>query len=203
VSFEALTELVSASPWTYAFVLAIAAVDALFPLVPSETTAIAAGVLAGAGDLSIALVIAAAATGAFVGDTASYGLGRGLGERVGGRLLPPRRRAWAERSLAARGGALIVGARFVPGGRTAVTLTAGLIGMAARRYLRLAGLAAVLWASYAALLGYVGGRAFQDHPWQGLVLALGAAAVLALAVELARRLAARLRTGAPAACAAC
>ena len=202
-SFESLAELVSGSPWTYAFVLAIAAVDALFPLVPSETTAIAAGVLAATGDLSIAFVIAAAATGAFIGDTSSYALGRGLGERIGSRLLPPRRRAWAERALGARGGALIVGARFVPGGRTAVTLTAGLVAMAARRYVRLVALAAVLWASYASLLGYLGGRAFEEHPWRGLVLALVAAAALALAVELVRRLVARLRAGAPAPCAAC
>jgi membrane-associated protein len=202
-SFESLAELVSGSPWTYAFVLAIAAVDALFPLVPSETTAIAAGVLAGTGDLSIALVIAAASAGAFIGDTGSYGLGRALGDRFGSRLLPQKRRAWAERALAARGGALIVGARFIPGGRTAVTLTAGLIAMAARRYVRLAALAAVLWASYASLLGYIGGRAFEEHPWWGLGIALGAAAALALAVELLRRLVARLQRPALAPCGAC
>ena len=202
-SFESLADLVSGSPWTYAFVLAIAAVDALFPLVPSETTAIAAGVLAATGDLSIAFVIAAATAGAFIGDTSSYGLGRSLGDRVGSRLLPRKRRAWAERALDARGGALIVGARFVPGGRTAVTLTAGLIAMPLRRYVRLAALAAVLWASYAALLGYVGGRAFEEHPWRGLVIALVAAAALALGVELVRRLVARLQRPALAPCGAC
>jgi membrane protein DedA with SNARE-associated domain len=202
-SFESLADLVSGSPWTYAFVLAIAAVDALFPLVPSETTAIAAGVLAATGDLSIALVIAAATAGAFIGDTSSYGLGRALGDRVSSRLLPQKRRAWAERALGARGGALIIGARFIPGGRTAVTLTAGLISMPVRRYVRLAALAAVLWASYAALLGYVGGRAFEEHPWRGLVIALVAAAALALGIELVRRLVARLQRPALAPCGAC
>jgi hypothetical protein len=34
--------LVSGSSWTYAVVLAIAAIDAFFPLVPREATAIAA-----------------------------------------------------------------------------------------------------------------------------------------------------------------
>jgi membrane-associated protein len=199
LSFESLAELVSASPWTYALILGIAAADALLPLVPSETTAIAAGVLAGAGDLSLGFVIAAAAAGAFLGDSSSYGLGRAFSNRIGSRLLPERRRAWAERALNTRGGALIVGARFVPGGRTAVTLTAGMLPMPARRYFRLAGLAAVVWASYAALLGYVGGRAFEENPWQGLLLALGAAAGLALLVELARRAAHSLRA-APCAC---
>lgn len=199
MSFESLAELVSASPWTYALILGIAALDALLPLVPSETTAIAAGVLAGAGDLSIGLVIAAAAAGAFAGDTSSYGIGRAFRERIGRRLLPARRRAWAEKALGARGGALIIGARFVPGGRTAVTLTAGVLAMPARRYLRLAGLAAVIWAAYAGLLGYLGGRAFEEHPWQGMLLAFGAAAALALLVEVTRRTAGRLRA-APCAC---
>ena len=60
---ESLTSLISASPWTYGVVLGFAAVDALFPLFPSETAAIAAGVLAGAGDLSIALRHRGAADG--------------------------------------------------------------------------------------------------------------------------------------------
>jgi membrane protein DedA with SNARE-associated domain len=193
MSFDALAELVSASPWTYALILGIAALDAVFPLVPSEATAIAAGVLAGAGDLSLSFVILAAAVGAFAGDTSSYGLGRAFGDRISGRLLTPRRRAWAERTLETRGGLLIVGARFVPGGRTAVTLSAGALGMPARRYLRLAGVAAILWAAHASLLGYLGGRAFEEHPWQGLLLALGAAAAIALVVELGRRAASSLR----------
>jgi membrane protein DedA with SNARE-associated domain len=70
--------------------------------------------------------------------------------------------------------------------------------MPARRYLRLAGLAAIVWAMYAALLGYLGGRAFEEHPWQGMLLAFGAAAALALLVELARR--ARSLRAAPCAC---
>ena len=39
---NSLVDLVSASPWTYAAILAIAAIDALIPLVPSEATVIAA-----------------------------------------------------------------------------------------------------------------------------------------------------------------
>ena len=73
---ESLTQLISASPWTYAVVLGLAAADALFPVFPSETAAIAAGVLAEAGDLTLAFVIAAAATGAFIGDNVAYWIGR-------------------------------------------------------------------------------------------------------------------------------
>jgi membrane-associated protein len=194
---EFLTDLVSGSPWTYALVLGIAALDALFPIVPSETTAIAAGVLAGSGELSLALVIAAATAGAFAGDISTYAVGRVTGERAT-RRLPARRLDWARRTLETRGGYLIVGSRFIPGGRTLTMLSAGLTRMPSSRFLRLAALAAVIWGSYAGLLGYVGGRTFEEHPWQGLVLALGLAGGLAAAVELGRRLRGKARAGLPA-----
>jgi membrane-associated protein len=44
--FDWLTELVSASAWTYPIVLRLVALDAFFPLVPSETIVITAGVAA-------------------------------------------------------------------------------------------------------------------------------------------------------------
>jgi membrane-associated protein len=185
--FDSLVQLVSGSPWTYALVLGVAALDAVFPLVPSETTAIAAGVLAGIGELSIALVVVAAATGAFAGDSATYGLGRAFGPRAL-RRLPERRTAWAERMLAAHAAALIVLARFVPGGRTATMATAGAVRLRWLRFERLAAVAAVLWASYAAMLGFLGGRSFEERPWLGALLAFGLAAALGLAVEGVRRL---------------
>jgi membrane-associated protein len=193
---ESLTTLVSGSPWTYAVVLAVAALDALFPLVPSETMAIAAGVLAGSGDLDIALVISAAAAGAFIGDNTSYLAGRSLGERIPRRAQ--RARAWAERALKTRGGYLIVVARFVPGGRTAVTLTAGITRARPSWFVPYVALAAVLWASYAALLGYVGGRAFEEQPFKALLVALGVAFGITLSVEGFRKLAQRrVRATAP------
>jgi membrane-associated protein len=183
---ESLTHLVSGSPWTYAVVLAFAALDAVFPLVPSEATAIAAGVLAGAGDLHVALVLGAAAAGALIGDNSAYGVGRGTGRFVSRRLLRGRQ-AWAERMLDERGGLLIVVARFIPGGRTAATVTAGLTGMRWTRFVRAAAAAAGLWAAFAVGLGYAGGQAFEDKPWLGLVAAFGLAAAIALTVEVARR----------------
>ena len=183
---ESLSQLVSGSPWTYAVVLAFAALDAVFPLVPSEATAIAAGVLAGAGDLHVALVLGAAAAGALIGDNSAYGVGRGTGRFMSRRLLRGRQ-AWAERMLNERGGLVIVAARFIPGGRTAATVTAGLTGMHWTRFVRAAAAAAALWATFAVGLGYAGGHAFEDKPWFGLVAAFGLAAAIALTVEVARR----------------
>jgi membrane-associated protein len=189
---ESLTQLISASPWTYGVVLGLAAADALFPLFPSETAAIAAGVLAGAGDLSIAFVIAAAATGAFIGDNSSYAVGRTAGQTATRPLFRGAkgraRRHWAERTLDRRGGYLIVVARFIPGGRTATTLTAGVTRMRWPRFVGFAGLAAVLWASFAAGLGYLGGRTFENNMLLGLGAAFAAVFVITLGVELVRRL---------------
>src|SRR4051794_30503398 len=77
--FDSLVDLVAATPWAYAAILAIAALDAVFPLVPSETTVIAAGVLAAAGELELPLVVAAGAAGALGGDSTSYAAGGRLG----------------------------------------------------------------------------------------------------------------------------
>ena len=46
--------------------------------------------------------------------------------------------------------------------------------------------AGLIWASYAALVGYFGGKAFEEEPWKGLVLALAVAFGIAAAVEGAR-----------------
>jgi membrane-associated protein len=189
---ESLAEAASSSPWTYALVLGFAAFDALLPFFPSEAVAITAGVLAAAGDLNIFLVVASAASGAFLGDSASYLVGRTAGVAAVGRLYGPTgglgRLAWAGRVLERRGWYLIVVARFVPGGRTAATLTAGLTRMRERSFVLAAAVAAILWASFAGGLGYLGGSAFEDEPWRGLVAAAVLAAVIVVGIEGARRL---------------
>jgi membrane protein DedA with SNARE-associated domain len=189
--FQFLFDLLS-SPWAYAIVLGIAAIDAVFPAVPSESLAITAGVLSGVGKLHLAPSIAAAAIGAFIGDTTSYMIGRTFGRRAQRRLFHGRRATkaleWAERQLGERGGYLIVVARFVPGGRTATTFTAGLVHFPAHRFLAFEAIAATVWACYAVLLGYLGGRAFEQQPILALGVALAIAFGITLLVELGRRL---------------
>src|SRR5918992_2425191 len=194
---ESFVELASESPWTYAVILGIAALDAILPVVPSETTVISAGVLAGAGDLQLGLVIAAGAAGAYSGDASAYWIGRHADERLARRVFRgakgARRRVWARTMLRRHGGPLIFGARFVPGGRPATTVTAGLLRMPWARFALFAGAAGLAWASYAALLGYAGGRAFENNPLWGLLLGFGNAALTFVLVEVLRRLRARRR----------
>ena len=189
--FDQFTQLVAdASGWAYAIVFLLALLDALVPVVPSETSVITAGVVAASGDLSLPVVIVAAGSGAFAGDNTAYLLGRRYGTRVEKRFFSGekarKRIAWAERQLTERGGELIVVARFIPGGRTAVTLSAGLLRFPWRRFALFDAVAGVTWACYAALLGYLGGRAFEHAAWKGLLLALGIAFAVAGGVELVR-----------------
>jgi membrane-associated protein len=199
--FNNLTDLVAqASGWAYAIILVFALLDALLPVVPSETAVITAGVVASAGDLNLPLVIVAAACGAFLGDNIVYLLGRRYGEGARQRFFSGEkaktRIVWAERQLKERSAQLITGGRFIPGGRTAVALSAGLTHFPWRRYMLLDAIAAVAWALYASLLGYFGGRAFEDEPWKGLLLALAIAFAVAGGVEGVRALRKRLRAGA-------
>ena len=116
-------DALSGSPWAYALILAVAAVDAFFPVVPSEATVVTAGVFAAVGDLSLALVIAAGA----------------------------------------------IRFRFLRFGVYALV-------------------AATLWATYAGLVGYLGGRAFAEQPLLAVGAALAGVALVALLVEGVRRL---------------
>lgn len=196
---DSLLELVSASPWTYAFVLGIAALDAFFPIVPAETAVIAAGALTAAGDLELGAIIAVAAAGALIGDHISYAVGRTIGPRAQRRFFARgaarSRLDWARRQLVERGGSLLVVARFIPGGRTAATFTSGLVEMPWRRFVRFDLLAVVIWACFAAVLGHAGGAAFEDDPGIAIVLALVVSIGVGFAFELVRNRRRSVRTG--------
>nr|WP_246407423.1 VTT domain-containing protein [Modestobacter versicolor] len=185
------------SPWVYLVVLALAALDGFLPVVPSESVVITAGVFAATGQPDLAAVVAVAALGAFAGDHTSYLFGHLAGPRLRHRARPGtrRRRALdrAELLLDTRGGVLLVTARYVPGARTALTLTAGAVGWPLRRFTPFAALAALTWALWSAVIGYVGGMAFEEDPLRGLLLGLGLALALAGLGELVRALVHRRR----------
>lgn len=185
---------------SYLIAVLIPALDAIFPVLPSETAVIALGVAtARSTDPRIALLVACAAAGAFLGDNLCYLLGHRFGPAVQRRFFATpkgmRARAWAERSLGRFGMQLIIVCRFIPGGRTAVTLTCGLIGYPRRRFITATAVAAVIWALYAFWLGRIGGRAFEDKPWLGLVIAFGGSIAISAVIEGVRRLLSRRHTG--------
>ena len=187
--FESLTDHVSGSPWTYVFLVVISALDAIIPLVPSETSVILAGVLASSGDLILVLVILSAAAGAILGDNLSYWIGRKVGHRIVDRFFKGERRKqvdWAHKQVQTRGGYLIIIGRFIPGGRTAVTLSCGMLEMPWRRFLAFDVVAGLIWGTYAALLGYLGGTTFEEEPFKGFLLAFAVALLVGGVIEAVR-----------------
>lgn len=187
-----LIDFLTGSDWTYALLFGICVGDAVLPILPSETAAIVCGIQAARGQLSLALVLVVAAAGAFIGDNISYALGRFVGEPIQQRLFSGeaarRRLDWAKDFLADRGSYVLVVARFIPGGRTATTFTAGLVRLPwLRKFVPYIALAAILWSLYAVLLGYLGGRTFRNKPFYALLLAFGIAIGITVTIEAVRR----------------
>jgi membrane protein DedA with SNARE-associated domain len=187
--FQSIVDTISGSDWSYAIIFGVAMLDAFFPLVPSETTVIAAGVLATHGDLRIELVLLAAATGAIVGDNITFWLGKTVGERIAEKIFIGTRKRHLERAhrmVEERGGYLIVIGRFIPAGRTAVTFAAGSLDWAWTRFIKFDVIAGVIWGSYASLLGYFGGKTFEDSPYKGFLVAFAVALAITCGVEAVR-----------------
>jgi membrane-associated protein len=197
LDYDRLADWVSGEWWGYLVIFAIAVIDAFFPLVPSESLVVLGGSLSADGDMYFPLVVLAAATGAVIGDNISFWIGHFVGEHTVRRLLRSqkwhRRFDWAEKTLDERGAYIIVIARFIPGGRTAVTFSAGYLTFPWRRFIVYDVIAAILWATYAATLGYFGGKTFEDNPVWGLVLALAIALSVGLLVEVVRHFLKRRR----------
>jgi membrane-associated protein len=200
LDFDQIADWVSGQWWSYLVIFGVALVDAFFPLVPSETVLVIGGNLSSSGDLSLPLVIVSGAAGAVAGDNVSYWIGSWVGERTVKRWFRSekahKRLEWAERMLDERGAYIIIVARFIPGGRTAVTFSAGYVHTFPwRRFIVYDIVAGFIWATYATMLGYFGGKTFEDHPFWGLAIALGVALSAASLVELFRHLRQRRAAG--------
>ena len=180
----------SANWWFLLIIFAVALLDSVFPVVPGETTVIAGGVAAGAGNQTLALVILAGAFGAFLGDNLAYTIGN---------RFEPRVRSWASRrpnrterldqaahQIRKRGGLLLITARFIPGGRTVLTISCGITRQPRRWFATWVAVAGLIWATYAGGLGYLFGQAFEDDHAIAFWLAFGTALGITALVEIIR-----------------
>ena len=198
ITLDLLADL---SALAYLLVLVLAAFDVVVPILPSESAVILGGVLAWQGRLHPVPLVLAAAAGAIAGDHLSYGIGRWTqrsrpqpGRRGGDRRMgkAERLQLWAGRQLERRGTGLLIVARFIPGGRTASTFMAGRTSYTLARFTPATIGAGFLWATFATLLGYIGGQAFHDQTFLatglGMVLAIGFAALVELVLSRRDRL---------------
>jgi membrane protein DedA with SNARE-associated domain len=191
-------EAIMGSPWVYLALYAIATIDAFFPVVPSETLVISAGVFAAAsGEPNVVIVVLVAAAGAFTGDHISYFIGRygggALLARFGQNKAVAGAMVWARKELEIRGGLVLVISRYIPGGRTATTMTCGATGFPLRKFSFFDAIAALSWAIYSTAIGYLAGNWFEGDPIRGLMLGLGIAVAITVIVEGVRHL--RRRAG--------
>lgn len=156
------------SPWIFVALFAFAAIDGFFPPIPSESAVITLAALwAATGHPIIWLVFAAAAVGAFTGDQIAYRIGRRVDpHRV--RLFRTERGAnalaWAERTIAHRGAAFILAARYIPIGRVAVNISAGALGYPIARFSGVSAIAALAWSATGIAIGIGSGLWLSDHP---------------------------------------
>lgn len=187
----------SANWYFILIIFAVAFLDSVIPIVPSETMVIIGGVAAGQGEQMLLAVIAAGALGAFLGDNTAYEIGSRMSgfiqRRAEARPKSQQRLDWANEQIRVRGGLLLITARFIPGGRTALTVTSGITHQPRKWFMGWVAVAAVIWASYAALLGFIGGQTFEDNHTLAFLVAFGAALGVTVLIELVRHLRARSR----------
>lgn len=185
----------SAPPLVYLVVLLVCWGDAFLPVLPSETTVMAAGALTAHGDLDLVPLIGAAALGAVSGDMTSATLGRLL-PRHDNRAAGPRGRvgqltrsiganlqSHVERNLYL----VLLLARFIPGGRTAVTLGLGRSALPMARLIAPLAVAGTVWALITSVAGRVGATLVFEHPALTGAVAAGVLAVAAAAIAVWNR----------------
>lgn len=176
------------SPWVFLALYAVVTLDGFFPPVPSESVVIALAALSvHTGEPNFWVLGAVAAAGAFTGDQIAYSIGSRIPVRRMRMMRGDRAQraiGWAERALADRGAAFIIGARYIPVGRVAVNMTAGSVGFNRTRFSLLAAIAAITWSIYSVALG-VGAGVWLEHqpPWVAVVVGVAGGLLIGVVVD--------------------
>lgn len=172
----------AADPWALVVLAGVVFADAFLVIVPGEVAVTALGTIAVTHGLPpLWSVILIGGLAAFAGDVCCYLIGRLLHPRSWRVMQRPslqRALDWAARRLRTHAATAVFTARFIPFGRLAVNLSAGAAMVPALRYLPIAGVAALAWASFQALVG----AAIASIVPGGTVVAVIVSIVIALAV---------------------
>jgi membrane-associated protein len=185
--------------WFLAVVAAVAIGDSVIPVLPSETTVILAGVAiaTGTAPYPLWLLIVVAAAAAFIGDNVAYQIGREFAGRLERRAERrpkfARKLDVARRQIEKRGGLLLITVRFLPGGRTLVTLSCGATRQPRRWFMAWDALAVIIWATYSAGLAYVVGKPLEDHKALAFWAAFATALLVNVVIEAVRKVRDRRR----------
>lgn len=155
-------------------------------VVPGEIALILGGVLASAGRVSLAAVIACGVAGAVVGDSVGYFVGRRWGEQVLhstlGRLVKREHLDRARGYLADRGGRAVFIGRWTAALRALMPGLAGMAPVPYRVFLPWNVVGGALWGTAAVMLGYVAGASWQKAANLASGFGVGLLVVVALLV---------------------
>lgn len=128
--------------------------------IPAVPVLLAAGALAGAGRLSLALVLVIAGFASLLSDTIWYWIGRVRGARVLGLLCrislePDSCVRRTQHAFSQHGARSLLIAKFVPGYSTAAPPLAGIVRMPLLRFVVFTGLGGLIWAGAFVGLGWL------------------------------------------------
>lgn len=175
----AVCDAILHSPWLLPVLVVLIAVDGPFPVLPSETVLMSAASVAFGthNTLGVAGLFVAALIGSVAGDFLVFGLGRSS-HRVLARATESEGglSSWVRRHLLLRPGTVLVGARFVPGGRLVSTAAAGRFGLDLPRFFAGSVASSAAWSVYMLLIGLLLGPITGGSP----LLSLLAGAVMAV-----------------------
>jgi membrane protein DedA with SNARE-associated domain len=154
---------------------------------PAAPFLLAAGALAGTGQLSAGLLLLAASVASLISDSVWYGIGRLGGARVLGwlcriALRPDSCVSRTQRTFGAHGAPSLLVAKFIPGFNTVAPPLAGIIRMPLARFVVFTGLGGVIWAGAWLGLGWLFAHQLELIAAEMARLGRGAGAVLVLAL---------------------
>lgn len=144
---------------TYLVLMALSALENVFPPVPADTAVALGAFLARRGEVSVVPLAALCWLANLASAAATYGIGRHHGRGFfrhgwGRKLMPPHVLAALEEAYARWGTAGIFLSRFLPGVRAAVPPFAGVAGLGPVRALVPAAVASAIWYAFLASAGY-------------------------------------------------
>jgi membrane protein DedA with SNARE-associated domain len=151
----------------YALIIAVVFAETavlLGMVLPGETAAIVAGVLASQHQLNLGLVIPLVVVAAVAGDSTGYALGRYLGRWLLALKPLRKRRVEVDRATATlrrRGWVLVVVSRFIPFLRTVTPAAAGISRMRYLAFVPASLAGGVLWGVGCPALGYLAADSYR------------------------------------------
>ena len=131
------------------------------PFLPGDSLLFAAGALAGAGSLSLGLLVLILFAAAFAGDNTNYFIGNFIGHKIINSKRTLIRKEYLDRTHSfyeKHGGKTVIIARFMPIIRTFAPFVAGLGSMTYRRFLLFCILGNALWIVSFLTVGFLFGN---------------------------------------------